>query len=87
MLQKMATFDVGMSGVIGVSSTALLRSLIKSWMRLYVLEWMKACKSDGETICFVGTTNEPVMMFLRKLSSIDDEPEDDQSRLLEETAD
>jgi hypothetical protein len=24
---------------------------------------MKACRSDGETICFVGTTNEPVMVM------------------------
>ena len=45
-----------MSGVIRLSSTDLLKSSIKLSSKVYESEWIHACKSEGDTMCFVGTT-------------------------------
>ena len=53
------TIEVSISGVIGTSSTAELRSSMNELIRVYVFECRKACKSEGETICLVGMTYSP----------------------------
>jgi len=59
------TCDVLMAGEISVSTTDVLKSSTKLSMSGYVSEWMNACKSEGDTICFVGTTNSSAVILSR----------------------
>ena len=58
--------DALMSGEISVSSTEVLKSSMKLSMRVYVSECIKTCRSEGDTICFVGITNPSAVILSRK---------------------
>lgn len=56
-----------------MSTTEVLRSSMKLSTRVYVSECMNACKSVGDTICFVGTTYRSVVILRQTVRRVTSE--------------